>query len=116
MNAFKLLQGYLWVPHELGETVVQTLPEEWAEHPHGQLVEGAIQVLVGAIQSPRAFFENGEPTAGYQFYQVTVVARTLLGSADLKPVSVWASQQLDPVLNATPPQVGWLIMEDLRPV
>lgn len=116
MNAFKLLQGYLWVPQELGEAVVQTLPERWDEHPFGTLVEGDIQVLIGAIQSPRAFFENGEPTAGYQFYQVTLVARTLLGSADLKPVSAWASQQLDPYLNATPPQVGWLIMEDLRPL
>ncbi len=62
------------------------------------------------------FFEDGTPTETQQFYQVTLLVRTEQEPQDLKPLALWVSQALKPYLEATPKEVGWQLLEDLRQV
>ena len=103
--AMKLLQGYLWHPLGLAPPV---LPER---------LPGGASVLLDRVNPPRAFFENGEPTAGHAFYQLTVVTIYDAGPANeaMHDDALEASRELDPILNATDPSVGWTLGEDLRP-
>lgn len=103
--AMKLLQGYLWHPLALAPPA---LPER---------LPGGARILLDRVSPARAFFENGEPTAGHAFYQLTVLA-----IYDAQPTNqamhedaLTASRELDPLLNATDPSVGWTLSEDLRP-
>ncbi|MBB6097018.1 HAD superfamily hydrolase (TIGR01509 family) [Deinobacterium chartae] len=105
-HAVRLLQGYLWHPKEAGFELAQYLPAE---------LEGA-HLLWDEVRPPFAFFENGELTAGQTFYQFTVVDLW-----DRKPSNDESharaeavSRALEPLLEATPPGVGWQLMEDLR--
>ena len=104
--AMKLLQGYVWHPVTLERPA---LPD----HLH----MGAF-LLLDAIRAPFAFFENGEPTETQVFYQLTVleVYPAWPDNDAMSARALLASQELDPILNATDPSVGWSISEDLRPV
>ncbi|KEF35570.1 hypothetical protein RDMS_01455 [Deinococcus sp. RL] len=104
--AVRLLQGYLWHPQTLDVDLEQFLTHDLDD----------AHVLWDPVQPPFAFFENGEPTASQTFYQFTV-----LRLYDEKPESgalhahaEAASQALGPLLEATPPGVGWQLWEDLR--
>lgn len=63
-----------------------------------------------------AFFDNGTPTEGHVFYQLTLMVRSEKEPTALKPITAPLSAELDPYLQATPPGVGWVLFEDLRPV
>lgn len=104
--AMKLLQGYFWHPKEL-EGV--TLPD--------QLPMGAF-VLLDLVRPPFAFFDNGMPTETQAFYQLTVleIYDAWPDNEAMGLRALLASQELDPILNATPSSVGWTLSEDLRPV
>ena len=104
--AMKLLQGYLWHPRALERPALPAL-----------LAMGAF-VLTDEIRAPFAFFDNGEPTETQVFYQLTVleVFDAWPDNDDMVPRALEASRELDPILNATDPSVGWSISEDLRPV
>ncbi|HET8984669.1 MAG TPA: DUF3208 family protein, partial [Trueperaceae bacterium] len=75
-----------------------------------------IHLLVDAMpQAPFTFFDDGTMSATQQVYQLTVLAivqptqdpaRMLPGVAELLQVE----------LDATPPGVGWELMEDLREI
>lgn len=114
-KAVKLLQGYLWHPKTLSFDPKTALPAEWVA-PFPELAQSPVYLLSDPIHAPMAFFENGTPTEGHRFHQITLLVRTHLEPTDLKPLSQWSSEQLGPWLNATPPEVGWLILEDLRQV
>jgi hypothetical protein len=103
--AFKLLQGYLWHPISLEPPI---LPLE--------LPSGA-QVLLDTIQAPFAFFEDGTWTGSQVFYQLTVleVFEDWLENEKIAARALLASEELNPILNATDPSVGWSLSEDLRP-
>ena len=102
----RLLQGYLW--HPRGEDA------RLGEHLPGELA-GA-HLLWDEITAPFAFFENGELTSTQVFYQFTA-----LRLYDQKPDNdtlhthaLALSEALAPLLDATPPGVGWQLWEDLR--
>jgi hypothetical protein len=103
--AFKLLQGYLWHPISLEP------PELPPELPSGALV------VMDSIQAPFAFFEDGTWTGSQIFYQLTVleVFDDWLENEKIAARALIASQELNPILNATDPSVGWSLSEDLRP-
>jgi hypothetical protein len=103
--AFKLLQGYLWHPTNLEPP---QLPPE--------LPSGA-QVLLDTIQAPFAFFEDGTWTGSQVFYQLTVVEifPDWLENTAIAARALLASEELNPILNATDSSVGWSLSEDLRP-
>lgn len=106
MKAIKLFQGYLWHPKDMEFNPKDSLPKTLGE----------VHVLVDALgRAPFAFFEDGTPTEGQRFYQVTLLVRTTKELAELKPLTEQTSRELAPHLNATPEGVGWLILEDLRP-
>lgn len=104
VTAFKLLQGYLWHP------TAQVTPSLPTSLPSGALV------ALDEVPAPFAFFDNGEPTAGQRFYQFTVLStfEAEPSNAVLHTRALIASAELDPILNATLPGVGWSIFEDLR--
>ena len=103
--AFKLLQGFLWHPKTL-ETV--TLPTE--------LPSGAL-IVMDTIEAPFAFFEDGTWTGTQVFYQLTIleIFDDWLENSVIAARAVLASNELAPILNATPVGVGWSLSEDLRP-
>ncbi|MEW6421578.1 MAG: DUF3208 domain-containing protein [Deinococcota bacterium] len=104
--AVRLLQGYLWHPKDADVDLENYLPHELDE----------AHVLWDVVNAPFAFFENGEPTAGQLFYQFTVlrVYDDKPRVEDLHADAEVASQALSPLLEATPPGVGWQLWEDLR--
>lgn len=104
--AVRLLQGYLWHPESLDVDLEQFLPHDLDD----------AHVLWDAVQPPFAFFENGEPTATQTFYQFTVLRLydEKPGADALHAHAEAASHALNPLLDATPPGVGWQLWEDLR--
>jgi hypothetical protein len=103
--AMKLLQGYLWHPLTLGRP---ELPPN---------LEMGASLVIDPVRAPMAFFANGEPTASQQFYQLTVLEIFLdwPSNETMHERAALASAELDPILNATDPSVGWSLQEDLRP-
>jgi hypothetical protein len=103
--AFKLLQGFLWHPKSLEAL---TLP---AVLPSGAFI------VMDTIQAPFAFFEDGTWTGTQVFYQLTIleIFEDWLENDVLAARAVLASNELAPILNATPVGVGWSLSEDLRP-
>lgn len=75
---------------------------------------GDVHVLIDPIRPPMSFFEDGTPTETQQFYQLTVLMLSEQEPAQLKPLTQAISQELNPLLYATPKSVGWQLMEDLR--
>ncbi|GEM86928.1 DUF3208 domain-containing protein [Meiothermus granaticius] len=106
MKAIKLFQGYLWHPKGLQFDPKAQLPRQL----------GGVHILIDPVRPPFSFFENGTPTETQQFYQVTLLTLTEAEPAELKPLTQQISDQLNAYLYATPKEVGWQLMEDLRPV
>lgn len=106
-RAVRLLQGYAWHPRSEAIDLRELLPDTLLEDVH---------LLVDPLpQAPFAFFEDGTLSATQQVYQVTVLA---VVNPDKDPVALLplAADELGPLLDATPPGVGWQLMEDLREV
>ncbi len=103
--AMKLLQGYVWQPKEKPEL---SLPDS--------LPMGA-RVVMDRIPAPMAFFDNGTPTETQSFYQLTVleIFPEWVENAVMASRALLASDELNLILNATHPSVGWSLSEDLRP-
>jgi hypothetical protein len=103
--AMKLLQGYVWQPLTLPEL---RLPSSLPMGAH---------LAIDAITAPFAFFDNGHPTDSQQFYQLTVleVYPSWPSNETLHLRANQASAELGPLLEQTPPEVGWSLAEDLRP-
>lgn len=112
MRGIKLFQGYLWHPRELEFDPKQALPRQLG----AGLEDGPVYVLIDPVRPPFAFFENGTPTAGQSFYQVTLLMRSEKPPHELKALTQPVSEELEPYLQATPQGVGWLLLEDLREV
>lgn len=104
--AMKLLQGYVWQPLEHSELEVP-------EH----LPMGA-SIVMDRIPAPMAFFDNGTPTESQAFYQLTVleIFPDWPENDIMVARALQASNELNPILNATDAAVGWSLSEDLRPV
>jgi hypothetical protein len=105
MQAVRLFQGYLWHPKGMAFDR-GLLPEE---------VEGA-RLLLDEVPPPTPFFEDGTPTATQRFYQLTLVVKTKEPPEALHPWAERVEKALRPLLEGLPPQVGWLLLEDLRPL
>ena len=112
LKGIKLFQGYLWHPKELAFDPKQAIPAQLGQDLEG----GPVHVLLDAIRPPMAFFDNGTPTEGHIFYQLTLMVRSQKEPTELKPVTAPLSAELDPYLQATPPGVGWMLFEDLRQI
>jgi len=106
MKAIKLFQGYLWHPKGLAFDPKAQLPRQL----------GDVHVLIDPVRAPFTFFEDGTPTDSQQFYQVTLLMLTEAEPTALKPLTQKVSDELNPYLYSTPKEVGWQLMEDLRPV
>ena len=102
----RLFQGYLWHPKGLALDPKALLPGE---------VRGA-RLLLDEVPPPTPSFEDGTPTATQTFYQVTVLLLTEEPTEALKPRSQEVAAELEARLEALPPGVGWLLLEDLRPL
>lgn len=115
--AVRLLQGYMWHPQDADVDLDHYLPRELElPDPPGMSGTEDAHVLWDSVQAPFAFFENGEPTASQVFYQFTVlrVYDERPGNDALHADASAASQTLNPLLDSTPPGVGWQLWEDLR--
>ncbi len=104
--AVRLLQGYLWHPAKPALDLEAYLPHRL----------GGVDLLWDGVPAPFAFFENGEPTASQTFYQFTLlrVYQARPDAGQLGSDARRASEDLGPLLDATPPGVGWQLWEDLR--
>jgi hypothetical protein len=103
--AMKLLQGYIWQPCDKPDLKLpQTLPM------------GA-SIVMDRIPAPMAFFDNGIPTETQAFYQLTVleIFSEWVENQIMADRATLAADELNSILNATDPDVGWSISEDLRP-
>lgn len=105
MQAVRLFQGYLWHPRGMAFDPA-LLPKE---------VEGAHLVL-DEVPPPVAFFEDGTPTATQRFYQVTLLVQAEEPPEALHPWAKRVERALKPLLESLPLEVGWLLLEDLRPL
>jgi hypothetical protein len=106
VQAVRLFQGYLWHPKEASLDPRALLPEE---------VLGA-RLLIDPVPPPTPFFEDGTPTATQAFYQVTLLFLTEEAPEALKPLAERVAEALREHLEGLPPGVGWLLLEDLRPL
>ena len=106
MQAVRLFQGYLWHPKEASLDPRALLPGE---------VLGA-RLLIDPVPPPTPFFEDGTPTATQAFYQVTLLFLTEKAPEALKPLAERVAEALRERLEGLPPAVGWLLLEDLRPL
>ncbi len=105
-KAIKLFQGYLWHPKDLEFDPRTAIPRQLGE----------VHVLIDPVRPPMTFFEDGTMTETQQFYQITLLILSEHEPTELKPMTQAVSHELDPILNSTPPTVGWQLIEDLRPV
>ncbi len=106
MQAVRLFQGYLWHPKEASLDPRALLPGE---------VLGA-RLLIDPVPPPTPIFEDGTPPATQAFYQVTLLLLTEKPPEALKPLAESVAKVLEAHLKALPPGVGWLLLEDLRPL
>ncbi|GGM92506.1 hypothetical protein GCM10007092_01990 [Thermus composti] len=106
MEAIRLFQGYLWHPKEAPWDLKALLPQE---------VLGA-RLLLDEVPPPTPFFEDGTPTHTQRFFQLTLLLLTEEPPEALKPLAEEAAKALEEVLEGLPPGVGWLLLEDLRPL
>jgi len=106
VQAVRLFQGYLWHPRDLALDLKALLPTE---------VVGA-RLLWDEVPPPTPFFEDGTPTHTQRFYQLTLLVLTEKPPEALKPLAEEAAKALREVLEGLPAGVGWLLLEDLRPL
>lgn len=107
----RLLQGYLWHPKDAQYDLGDFLPPLLAD----------AHLAWDEVTPPFAFFENGELTSSQVFYQFTAFRLYPAGPHQKTPDNdalhahaQLLSEALAPLLNATPPGVGWQLWEDLR--
>ena len=101
----KLLQGYVWHPHDAGLDLAAQLSGEVAADVH---------LLLDAMpRAPFAFFDDGTPSASQVVYQLTLLAIVPPG-VDPARLLVEVAPLVEARLESTPPSVGWQLMEDLR--
>ncbi len=106
-RAFKLIQGYLWHPREQQHDMAALLPEELGPDVH---------LLLDAMPAaPFTFFEDGTLSATQVVYQLTVVSIVQPGQ-DPADLLTEMAERLEERLDATPADVGWQLMSDLREV
>ena len=106
-KAIKLIQGYVWHPREQQLELDRRLTTELFDDVH---------VLVDAMpQAPFTFFEDGTMSATQQVYQLTVVAIVKPGE-DPGKLLPRVAELLQAMLDETPKDVGWQLMDDLREV
>ncbi len=77
---------------------------------------GEVYLLWDEVPPPTPFFEDGTPTHTQRFYQLTLLLRTEKPPEALKPLAEEVAQALWPLLEGLPPGVGFLLLEDLRPL
>ena len=75
-----------------------------------------VRLLLDPVSPPTPFFEDGTPTATQAFYQVTLLFLTEEAPEALKPLAERVAEALREHLEGLPPGVGWLLLEDLRPL
>ncbi len=108
MRAVRILQGYLWLPRE------HPFDPRAALSDRIEVLGQEVRLLLDPVEPPFAFFDDGTPSASQRFYQVTLL---WLGEGEPpEDLPKALADRLDPRLNATPPEVGWLLLEDLREV
>lgn len=107
-RAVKLFQGYLWHPKELAWNPTEALP-------HNVLGED-IHLLIDEVpRAPFTFFDDGTLAATQHVYQVTILAITE-PNTNFDALLIRISERLTPLLEQSPPGVGWEINEDLREI
>lgn len=101
-KATRLLQGYIWYPQEAAIDLAEYLPEHLGE---------AIHLLWDEVRPPFSFFDDGTLAATQHVFQFTALT---LRSDNPEGLTPWVAEVLQEKLEATPPGVGWLLLEDLR--
>ncbi len=101
-KATRLLQGYIWYPKDADIELGAYLPRE---------LEGGVHLLWDEVRPPFTFFDDGTLAATQHIFQFT--ALTLSGD-NPEGLTPWLAEVLQEKLEATPPGVGWQLMEDLR--
>ncbi|WP_243027984.1 DUF3208 domain-containing protein [Thermus albus] len=106
MQAVRLFQGYLWHPRGEALDLKALLPQE---------LEG-VRLLLDEVPPPTPFFQDGTPTHTQRFYQLTLLVLTEEPPEALTPVAQRLAPLLQERLEGLPEGVGWLLLEDLRPL
>jgi hypothetical protein len=101
-KATRLLQGYIWYPKDVDIDLGAYLPHE---------LEGEVHLLWDEVRPPFAFFDDGTLAATQHIFQFTALTLRPVNPEGLTP---WLAEVLQEKLEATPPGVGWQLMEDLR--
>ncbi len=101
-KAVRLLQGYIWYPKDAEIDLGNFLPER---------LEPDIHLLWDEVRPPFTFFDDGTLAATQHIFQFT--ALTLSGD-NPEGLTPWLAEVLQAKLEATPPGVGWQLLEDLR--
>ena len=101
-KATRLLQGYIWYPKDADIDLGAYLPTE---------LEGNIHLLWDEVRPPFAFFDDGTLAATQHIFQFTALT---LHDDNPEGLTPWLAEVLQAKLEATPPGVGWQLMEDLR--
>jgi len=101
-RAVRLLQGYIWYPKDAEIDLKDYLPEE---------LEPDIHLLLDEVRPPFTFFDDGTLAATQHIFQFTALTLSSDNPAGLTP---WLAEVLQEKLEATPPGVGWQLLEDLR--
>src|SRR5690625_3460965 len=107
-RALKLFQGYLWHPRELAWNPAIALP-------HDVLGEDVHLLIDELPRAPFTFFEDGTLAETQCVYQVTILS-IVQPTDNEDSLLIAVSEQLTPLLYASPAGVGWEINEDLRDV
>ncbi len=101
-KAVRLLQGYIWYPKDAEIDLGDFLPER---------LEPDVHLLWDEVRPPFTFFDDGTLAATQHIFQFT--ALTLSGD-NPEGLTPWLAEVLQAKLEATPPGVGWQLLEDLR--
>lgn len=101
-KAVRLLQGYIWYPKDADVDLKDYLPER---------LDPDIHLLWDEVRPPFTFFDDGTLAATQHIFQFTALT---LGGDDPAGLTPWLAELLQEKLEATPPGVGWQLLEDLR--
>ena len=102
LKATRLLQGYIWFPKDTDIDLSDYLP---------QTLEPDVHLLWDEVRPPFAFFDDGTLAATQHIFQFTALTLREENPEGLTP---WLAETLQKRLEATPPGVGWQLLEDLR--
>ena len=100
-RAVRLLQGYIWYPKDAQIDLTNYLPAQ---------LEPDIYLLWDEVRPPFTFFDDGTLAATQHIFQFTALTR----HDNPEGLTAWLAEVLQEKLEATPPGVGWQLMEDLR--